>query len=111
MVFILFCVIFSILHTFLGIILLMIMYLQTICIIIVFEYFTTCTKKSIMNRTEEIPTTISPTNPNSRWVALDNNDKIISEGETPITVIEAAEKKTADYIIMYVPKEGTTYIF
>ena len=55
--------------------------------------------------------TITPHNPKTRWVALDNNDKIISEGETPVIVSEDARKKTNDFSIMFIPTAGNTYIF
>jgi hypothetical protein len=55
--------------------------------------------------------TITPKNPESRWVALDENDNIISEGKTPEEVIKEAKKKSADYFLMFIPEEGNTYIF
>lgn len=64
-----------------------------------------------MDCVEEIPITVSPKSPDSRWVALDSNDKIIAEGKTPEFVVKEAEKRSDNFIIMYIPIEGNTYIF
>lgn len=54
---------------------------------------------------------IKPKNPNSRWVALDINNKIISEGNKPETVEAKAKKITDVFFLMFVPKEGVRYFF
>ena len=55
--------------------------------------------------------TITPKDPKSNWVAVDEKGKIISEGKTPKETIEKANKVTKDFSIVFVPKEGKTYIF
>lgn len=63
------------------------------------------------NCNNDIVNLICPSNPESRWVALDKNDKIISEGETPNEVIAVAKNFGDEYFIMFVPKKDSTYIF
>lgn len=58
-----------------------------------------------------ISVTITPKDPNSRWVTLDKNDNIISEGKTPEEAIERAKKSGESYTLMFIPLEGNTYIF
>lgn len=55
--------------------------------------------------------TIRPKNHNSRWVTLDENNKIISEGETPEYAITKAKESGKSYTLMFIPLEGNTYIF
>jgi|KBSMisStaDraftv2_1062788.scaffolds.fasta_scaffold3276522_1 hypothetical protein len=55
--------------------------------------------------------TITPKNPEAKWVAIDQSNKIISEGQNPNEVIDAAKKITDNFTIMFVPKKGNTYIF
>jgi len=64
-----------------------------------------------MDCTNDIAMIVTPKNPDSRWVALDSNDKVISEGINPSEVISEANKISNDYFIMYLPIEGNTYIF
>lgn len=59
----------------------------------------------------DITITITPKDPNSRWVALDDDNQIIAEGKTPDEVIESAKKTDKAFTIMFVPVEGNTYIF
>jgi hypothetical protein len=59
----------------------------------------------------DITITISPKNPESRWVALDQDNKILSEGKTPGEAIEAAKETGKEFTLMFVPLEGNTYIF
>jgi hypothetical protein len=54
---------------------------------------------------------ITPSDPNSNWITIDENGKLLTEGRTPNDAIEAALKKTKDFTVIYVPKEGNTYIF
>lgn len=54
---------------------------------------------------------IRPKNANSRWVALDINNKIISEGIKPETVRAKAEKISDVFFLVFVPKPGAKYIF
>lgn len=53
---------------------------------------------------------IKPRNPNSRWVALDINNKIISEGLKPEDVQTAAKKTHSVFFLMYVPKKNTIFV-
>ena len=52
-----------------------------------------------------------PTNPNSRWMTVDNNENLISEGITPEEAVTKAKLKTENFIIVFVPQENSTYIF
>jgi hypothetical protein len=52
-----------------------------------------------------------PKNPDSRWMTVDENDNLISEGKTPDEAIKLAKEKTENYTLLFVPKEGSTYIF
>ena len=52
-----------------------------------------------------------PTKPDSRWITVDENDNLISEGETPEEAIDLAKKKSDNFTVLFVPKEGNTYIF
>lgn len=61
--------------------------------------------------TTVIPITIRPKNADTRWVTLDLDDKIISEGKTPDEAIEKAKKSEKPYTLMFIPLEGNTYIF
>ena len=61
--------------------------------------------------TQDIILSVHPKDPNSRWVALDNDDNIISEGKNPKEVTLEADKTSKNYFIMFVPTEGNTYIF
>jgi uncharacterized protein DUF5678 len=55
--------------------------------------------------------TITPKNPESRWVTLDEDNNIISEGKTPGHAIEEAKETGKPFTVMFVPLEGNTYIF
>ncbi len=68
-------------------------------------------KPFYMNTTDEITMTVLPQNPESRWVALDSNDMIISEGKNPNEVIVDAQTKSDNFFMMFIPIEGNTYIF
>ena len=46
----------------------------------------------------------------SRWAALDFNNKLIAEGKTPEEAIEKAEKITDKYALMFIPEKNITYI-
>lgn len=52
-----------------------------------------------------------PKNADSRWMTIDVDGNIISEGKTPDEAISLAKKKTENYTVIFVPKEGSTYIF
>jgi hypothetical protein len=54
---------------------------------------------------------IETKNPASRWVAVDINNKVISEGETAEAVEESAKKITEVFFLMFVPQDGVRYIF
>lgn len=47
----------------------------------------------------------------SRWVALDLNNNLISEGKTPEEANDKAKKLVEVFSLMFVPKKGVTYIF
>jgi hypothetical protein len=55
---------------------------------------------------------INPKNPNTRYVALDINNRsiIIAEGKTIKSVIKKATKTGKEYILSFVPKPGIKYI-
>jgi hypothetical protein len=52
-----------------------------------------------------------PKNPDSRWMTIDENDNLLSEGKTPDEAIKLAKEKTDNFTVLFVPKEGSTYIF
>ena len=60
---------------------------------------------------DDITLTIKPQSPDTRWVALDENNNIISEGKTPVEAIEKAKKATDNYTLVFVPEEGNTCFF
>ena len=60
---------------------------------------------------EDDTVVVSPKSPDTRWVTLDENYKIISEGKTPDEAVDEAKKTTQDYTLMFVPVEGHTYFF
>ncbi len=60
---------------------------------------------------DDITTTITPKRPDTRWVTLDDDNNIISEGKTPQEAVDAAKKITDNFTVMFVPVEGNTYIF
>ncbi len=64
-----------------------------------------------MSEAKELIMTVSPNSPESRWVALGDNDAIISEGRTPNEVMERAKRLSNNFILMFVPIEGASYIF
>jgi Family of unknown function (DUF5678) len=53
----------------------------------------------------------SPQNPESRWVAVDSNNNIISEGKTTTEVFAEAKKIAESFFLTFVPLKDTTYIF
>ncbi len=55
--------------------------------------------------------TITPKNSDSRWVTLDQNNNILSEGKTPEEAINAAKEKSDNYTLLYVPIEGNACFF
>jgi hypothetical protein len=59
----------------------------------------------------DITITIKPKNPDSRWITVDENGKMISEGQTPQEAIAIAKKISDSFSVIFVPKEGSTYIF
>lgn len=52
---------------------------------------------------------IKPKNSESRWVALDVNNNIISEGVQPEKVREDAKKISDVYFLLFIPEKGVTY--
>lgn len=63
------------------------------------------------NTEDDITITIKPKNPDSNWVTVDEQGKMISEGKTPADAIEGAKKITDNFSLIFVPKEGESYIF
>ena len=58
-----------------------------------------------------IKTKISPQKPTSRWVAVSENNTIVSEGVKPETVIKKAKKTgSSNFYLAFVPKKDITYI-
>lgn len=55
--------------------------------------------------------TAKPTNPASMWITVDERGNLISEGVTPDEAIKIAKQKTDNFTVLFVPKEGNTYIF
>jgi hypothetical protein len=53
---------------------------------------------------------VRPKNPTMRWVAIDNDYKIISEGRTPQSAANKASKKGLNFSLLFVPKEGRSYV-
>jgi hypothetical protein len=60
---------------------------------------------------EDLTTMVSPKNPESQWITVDESGKLISEGKTPDEAISIAEKITSNFTVVFVPKQGNTYIF
>lgn len=58
----------------------------------------------IMNNDDAI--TIMPKNPESRWLAIDDNNKIISEAMTPKQVISEAYRINKKFTLMFVPRKA-----
>jgi hypothetical protein len=54
---------------------------------------------------------ITPSDPNSNWITIDEHGKLLTEGRTPNEAIEAARAKAKDFTVIFVPKEGNSYIF
>lgn len=63
------------------------------------------------NHNEVMLHSITPKDPKTTWVALDNKSVIIAEGNTPVSVSEQAKHKTEDFSIMFIPSIGHTYIY
>ncbi len=63
------------------------------------------------NETDDITITITPKNPDSKWVAIDENNNVIAEGIEASEVIKEAKKKNVEFTLMFVPKEGSSYLF
>lgn len=60
---------------------------------------------------DDIALVVTPKSPGTRWVALDNNNSIISEGKTPGEAIERAKEVTDEFTLLFVPLEDNTYFF
>jgi Family of unknown function (DUF5678) len=54
--------------------------------------------------------TIKAKDPKSNWAAVDENGKVIAEGETPQDVISKLNKVSDNFSLVFIPKEGNTYI-
>ena len=57
------------------------------------------------NNTDYTDLVVLPKNPETRWVALGDDDAIISEGKTPDEAIEKAKEIAENYTLLYVPME------
>ena len=64
-----------------------------------------------MKEPKDLTLTVSPSSPDSRWIALDESDNLISEGKTPEEASALAKKITDVFFLMFVPKQGVSYIF
>ena len=64
-----------------------------------------------MRKSKEFTVTVNPKSPDSRWVALDFKNELISEGKTPEEATEKAKIITDKFLLMFVPKTGVSYIF
>ena len=64
-----------------------------------------------MQELEDITITITPQNPETRWVAIDKDNNIISEGKTAGDAIKDAKKTGKEFTLMFIPLKGNTYIF
>lgn len=53
------------------------------------------------------PVIIKPNSSSTRYVALDNSNKVIAEAITAQKVVDKARKLGVDFSILYVPKRGT----
>ena len=51
-----------------------------------------------------------PKKKESRWVAIDFNNKIIAEGSQPDKVREEALKISENFMLAFVPIDGATYV-
>lgn len=54
---------------------------------------------------------VSPKNPDSNWVTVDENGRLISEGKTPEEAIKIAKEKIDNFTVLFVPRQGNAYIF
>lgn len=66
-----------------------------------------------MKEKETTPAAMSvcPKSEDSRWVALNDKNAIISEGKTPVEARDLAQKISEKFSLMFVPIKGATYIF
>jgi predicted RNase H-like HicB family nuclease len=64
----------------------------------------------MMHTDNDIEITVKPKNPDSNWVAVDENGTMISEGKTPAEALDAAKKVCDNFSLIFVPKEWNTYI-
>lgn len=60
---------------------------------------------------DETVLTISPKSPETKWVALNNEDKIIAEEKIPEEAINKAKKITDDFVIVFIPSKENNYVF
>ncbi len=61
--------------------------------------------------TDDITLVVSPQSPDTRWVAIDEDNIIISEGKTPDETIKKAKETGKEFTLMFVPKADNTYFF
>lgn len=47
----------------------------------------------------------------SRWIALDKDNRIISEGKTPMEVNALAKDICDHFFLTFVPVQGMSYVF
>jgi hypothetical protein len=60
---------------------------------------------------DDMTITITPKSPDTRWVTLDDDNKILTEGKTAGEAIERAKETGKNFTLMFVPLKGNTYIF
>ncbi len=64
-----------------------------------------------MFKTDDDTITITPKNPDSKWVAIDSDNKIIAEGIEAGEVIEKAKESKVEFTLLFIPQKGNTYLF
>ncbi|UEG49735.1 DUF5678 domain-containing protein [Ferruginibacter lapsinanis] len=65
----------------------------------------------VQKQQQKFVLTVRPKHADSRWVALDVNDKIISEGKNPKDVSFQAQKICSKFFLFFIPERGHTYVF
>ena len=64
-----------------------------------------------MKKSKDLVFSVNPKSHDSCWVALDIDSKLISEGKTPEEATDKAKRITDIFFLMFVPKQGVSYIF
>ena len=71
----------------------------------IFIYTFADRKKTMATIEKDLTLHVTPINGDSRWVALDSNDKIVSEGKTPKEALNSAKlvKQGEKLFLMFIP--------